>query len=94
MSGATFQKRINKQGLDYIADLRAVVKQLYDKCCEEDKIPLGSKFCVFSEDNKYLPFYNNAINQLWEAEAQYKAGGYVGLKITGKPTRTNKKSHG
>ena len=82
MPGETFQKRINKQGLDYIAGLQAAVGQLYDKCCEEDQIPLGSKFCVFSDDNKYLPFYNNALTQLWEAEAQYKAGGYVGLQIS------------
>jgi len=82
MPGDAFQQTINKQGMDYIEGLRATVHELWEKCCEEDQIPLGSKFCVFSDGNKYLPFYNNALAQLWEAEAQYKAGGYVGLRIT------------
>jgi len=75
------QKRLNKQAEDYIGDLKSAVKQLWDKCCEEDQIPPDSKFCVFSKDNKFAPFYNRAVIQLQEAEAAYKAGGYVGLRI-------------
>ena len=81
MPGSDFQERMNKQGRDYIDQLRAVVHQLWVKCCEEDGVPLDSKFVEFSPDNKYMQFYNNALQQLWEAEAQYKAGGYVGLTM-------------
>jgi hypothetical protein len=51
--------------------------------CEADGIPPDSKFVVFSNDNKYVQFYNQAQKQLWEAEQQYRDGGYVGLTIKG-----------
>lgn len=91
MAGSEFQERINKQGRDYIQELRAVVRQLWVECCEADGIPPDSKFVVFNDANKFMPFYNNALQQLWEAEAQYRAGGYVGLKIGGPKLKTFKK---
>lgn len=91
MAGSEFQERINKQGRDYIEDLRAVVAQLWEKCCEEDGIPPDSKFVVFSEANKYMQFYNNAMTQLMEASASYKAGGYVGLRVDDRSLKTFKK---
>lgn len=75
------QKKINRQGENYIAGLRQVVGQLWRKMCEADGIDPKSTFVVFSDTNKYKPFYDKAITQLWEAEEQYRAGGYVGLKI-------------
>ncbi len=75
------QESINKQGEAYIAGLRATVAELWKKMCEEDGIPPDSKFVVFNPENKYHPFYDKALAQLWEAEAGYKAGGYVGLRL-------------
>jgi hypothetical protein len=75
------QEEINKTGLAYIATLRGTVHALWVKMCEEDGIDPKATFVVFSDTNKYKPFYDKAMSQLWEAEAQYKAGGYVGLKI-------------
>jgi hypothetical protein len=82
MAASNQQTRITKQGLEYIRGLRNTVRQLWIKCCKEEGIPADSKFVIFSTNNKYLPFYNRALRQLWEAEAQYRAGGYVSLKIS------------
>jgi hypothetical protein len=49
--------------------------------CEEEGVPPDSTFVVFSEKNKYRPFYEKALDELWENEAAYAAGGYVGLRI-------------
>ena len=87
MSQSKFQENINRRGLDYIDSLRAIAAQLWKKACEEDRIPLESKFVVFSQDNKYVPFYNRAVGMLHQAEAEYQAGGYVGLKIEGGKAR-------
>ena len=81
MSGENLQKQLNRQGQAYINSLRVTAAQLWAKACEEDGIPSDSKFVVFSPDNKYSPFYNKALAMLREAEEQYRAGGYVGLKI-------------
>ena len=77
------QERLNKQGLDYIQAGRATVRQLWTKMCEEAGIPPESKFVDIDcfTGSKYLPFYNQALKQLWEAERQYRDGGYVGLQI-------------
>lgn len=90
MPGSDFQQKINKTGQDYIDGLTQVVHDLWVKMCEEDGIPPDSKFVVFSENNKYQTFYDNALQQLWEAQAQYKAGGYVGLTMSGLPGRKRK----
>jgi len=75
------QEKINRQGEKYIADMRSTVGVLWRKMCEEDGIDPAAKFVVFSETNKYKPFYDKAMSQLWEAEEQYRAGGYVGLRV-------------
>jgi hypothetical protein len=75
------QEELNRNGQQYIADLRAAARDLWAKMCEEDKIPPDSKFVVFSETNKYKPFYDKAITQIFEAEKEYQNGGYVGLVI-------------
>ena len=75
------QAKINRQGQKYINGLRVTARQLWIKACEFDGIPSESKFVVFSDGNKFVPFYDKAHNQLMEAISQYKAGGYVGLKI-------------
>jgi hypothetical protein len=76
-----FQAKMNRQGQQYIVDLAHTVKQLWVSMCEEEGIPTDSKFVVFSDDNKFMPFYNRAMEQLQEARRQFAAGGYVGLKI-------------
>ncbi|MGA2669836.1 MAG: hypothetical protein ABSF21_00210 [Dehalococcoidia bacterium] len=77
------QEKLNKQGQDYIASLRQAVHVLWEAMCKEEGIPPDSKFVVFSKatEKKFRQFYDRALNELWEAEAQYRAGGYVGLKI-------------
>ena len=75
------QHQINRTGQRYIDGLKAVCRDLWRKACEFDGIPSDSKFVEFSEGNRFAEFYNKAMIQLLEAQAQYKAGGYVGLKI-------------
>jgi len=75
------QEKINKRGQEHIASLQATVHQLWAKCCEAEGIPADSKFVVFSDDNKFKPFYDQALKQLWHAHVDYAAGGYVGLTI-------------
>ena len=79
----TTQVKLNKQGQDYIEGLRQAVRQLWTTMCEADGIPPESTFVVFSDETnrKYQSFYNSALTQLREATSQYRAGGYVGLRI-------------
>lgn len=75
------QENINRTGQKYIDGLRSTRTQLWKQACEFDSIPVDSKFVVFSKDNKFAEFYNLSCLRLSEAIAQYRAGGYVGLKI-------------
>jgi len=75
------QEAINRTGQKYIEGLGATVAQLWKQACGHDDIPPGSKFVVFSEDNPYVIFYNKAMREFMEAMQQYRAGGYVGLRI-------------
>ena len=77
------QRQLNRQGKAYIVGGQNTVKQLWQKMCEEDGVPTDSKFVTFSDNNKYAPFYDKAVAQLREAMAQYRDGGYVGLRIVG-----------
>jgi len=81
MSGENLPKLLNKQGQGYLEGLRQTVRELWQKCGEQDGIPPEAKLVVFSDDNRYLPFYNQAQRMLNEAERESTAGGYVGLKI-------------
>lgn len=82
----TKQEKLNRTGRNYIAGLRQTLRVLWEKMCEEAGIPRDSKFVMGDvfQGSRYLPFYNAALNQLWEAEATYKVGGYVGLTIKGR----------
>lgn len=77
------QERLNRQAKVYIASLRNTINVLWRQCCEADGINPESKFVVFSDGNKYVPFYNKTMTEYMEAVAQYEAGGYVGLRIKG-----------
>lgn len=90
MPQGNLQGKINAQGLAYIESIRATVAQLWQKACEQDGIPPESKFVVFSPDNKYVQFHNRAVGILSQAEAEYRAGGYVGLKIERRDSDGNK----
>ena len=81
MASSDFQEKINQQGEDYINTLKRIVRGLWVKACEEDGIDPTAKFVVFSKENKCVPFHNKATRRLQEAEKEYAAGGYVGLKI-------------
>ena len=84
------QERLNRQGENTIIALRNTVRAIWEKMCAEDSIPADSSFVVFSDEtnDKYGPFYNQALRQLSEARAAYSAGGYVGLRIVnGKATQ-------
>jgi hypothetical protein len=69
------------EGRKFIAGMAATVKQLWVKACEADQIPPGSQFVVWSEGNKFAPFYERAMAQYLDACAEYEAGGYVGVRI-------------
>jgi hypothetical protein len=78
---AQLQQRLNKQGQDHILGLAQTVKNLWIKACEHDMIDPGERIVVFSTDNPFMPFYDNAYRQLQEAIQAYKAGGYVGISL-------------
>ena len=46
------------------AELEKKVHSLWIKACEWEKIPIESKFVVFSDENPYLEEYNEAISKL------------------------------
>ena len=75
------QAQLNKRGQQYLKSLATAVSDLWHKCCEHEGVEPGAPFVVFSKDNPYQGFYNQAIKQLLHAQAEYLAGGYVGLKI-------------
>lgn len=75
------QQQLNKHAQQTIAELQQVCQVLWRRCCEEDGVDPDSKFVVFSENNKFVPFHNRAMQQLMEAREQYRQGGYVGLRI-------------
>ena len=75
------QKQLNRKGQQYITHLAHAVSDLWRKCCEYDGIEPGSAFVVFSKENPYQGFYNQAVKQFIQAKVDYACGGYVGLKI-------------
>lgn len=75
-------EKIERAGARHIEALSAVVRQLWVKSCEHDRIPPDSVFVVFSDDNPYVPYHNKAVDELIEARAAFApGGGYVGLRI-------------
>lgn len=81
MSGSNLQERLNKQAVEYISGWRSTAAALWEKCCSYDEVGLAGKFVIFSDDNPYVVFYNNAMRQYLEARMEFAAGGYVGLRI-------------
>jgi hypothetical protein len=75
------QDAINWQGERYIQGLRHVAGQLWRKACDFDGIATDSRFVVFSKENKFAAFYNQAMLRLSEARQEFADGGYVGLRI-------------
>lgn len=74
------QPRRNEQVLSAWAN---TASQLWQKACEFDGIPPDSKFVVFSSENKYARFHGLAMQRYFEAQHEAKAGGYVGLTLSG-----------
>lgn len=77
----TTQERINAQGRQHVADWAATVREFWRCACTQDGIPPESKFVVFSKTNAWAWAYNQALKFYLEALGQYRAGGYVGLRI-------------
>lgn len=69
------------EGRKFIAGMARTVKALWAKACEFDGIPVDSTFVVWSEGNKFAPFYERAMTQYLDACREYEAGGYVGVRI-------------
>ncbi len=80
--------RIERRAREHIASLQSAISDLWQAMCKEDGIDPNSMFIVFSDDNIFKPFYDKAVQQLWEAKSAYHpGGGYVGLRIeNGKAT--------
>ena len=53
----------------------------YKAACKHDGIPEDSKFSIFSDDNPFVPFVDKVYQEMCAMITEYKAGGYVGLKI-------------
>ena len=70
-------------GQKYLAGLRTTIGQLWAKACEADGLPADSSFVIFSEGNRFAPFYDQAMTQYLAACREYEAGGYVGLQLGG-----------
>jgi hypothetical protein len=82
MKTAPYKARQDRiEGRKFLANMAATVKQLWEKACEFDGIPADSTFVVWSAENKFGKFYNIAINQYMDAQREYEAGGYVGVRI-------------
>jgi len=77
----TTATKIDKQGKQYIADLAATVRQIWNQACDYDGILRDSRFVCFSGDNPFLKFHVQSLNQYFEAVKAYRAGGYIGLRI-------------
>ena len=75
------QELLNLRGQQYIQQGKATVRKLWEQMCLHDGVSPEEKFFVASEDNPYLPFYSQAMTQLWDAQREYAAGGYVGLSF-------------
>lgn len=76
-----------KQAHDTLAGWAATVRAVWVSMCKHDGIDPDAKFVVFSDDNPYKQFYNNALTQYRETLAvvsQGPGGGYVGLTISGR----------
>ena len=72
-----------KRNTQVIDGWRNTVRLLWVKACEFDGIPVDSKCVCFSKENKYVPFYNKAMQELNNTIKEAQAGGYVGLTIGG-----------
>lgn len=64
-----------------VAAAAQVYRQVWQKACEHDSIPVDSKFCVFSDDNPFVQFIRAADREYQARFLEYQSGGYVGLKI-------------
>lgn len=74
--------KIENVGFKYIENLKYIIKQLWEKCCEYDNIPKDSKFVVFSKNNPYEYFYEKAFNEyMYAIITTVPGGGYTGLII-------------
>jgi hypothetical protein len=77
------QGQINKQGQKYIAALARTVQQLWRQMCVDVGISPDEKFVDLEllKKSKLHPFYEKAMAEYLETVNQYRAGGYVGLRI-------------
>ena len=76
-------ERLVRQGAKHVQGMAATVYQLWGKMCEDVGVPVDSSFVddELLATSKYYTFYQNALNQYWEAKRDYQDGGYVGLQM-------------
>ena len=58
-----------------------VWRRAYAAACKHDGIAADAKFAVFSDGNPFVQFVDKAAAELFARIREYRAGGYVGLKI-------------
>jgi hypothetical protein len=75
------QAQLNRLGQQHIASIREAVRATWVRACEYDGIDPSAPFVVFSDDNPHREPYNALVEKLFEMQAQYRAGGYVGLRM-------------
>ena len=74
------QAKINSDGRRYIAGLQATAAALWQAACKADGVEPTESFVVFSPENRAAKLHDVCRAQLAEAQAAYRAGGYVGLR--------------
>ena len=75
------QVELNRKGQAYIAGLQAASRKLWELACKADGIEPTASFVVFSDYNRAARLLNQCRLQLVQAQADYRNGGYVGLRI-------------
>jgi len=79
------QKQLNRQAEQYLSLLQEAARLAWARACEYEGIDAQSAFVVFSENNPHVHWYERSRERYQEAQAAYRAGGYVGLRMRGAP---------
>lgn len=68
-------------GLKEIQAIRNTWRAAYQSALRHDGMPEDTNFAVFSADNPFVPYAEKAYSELCRMIEEYRAGGYVGLRI-------------
>lgn len=70
-----------KKGLEAVDEAGRVWKAAYQSALKFDDMPEDTKFAVFSDNNPFVQFISLAFEEYNKRIQEYKAGGYVGLRL-------------